>query len=76
MHKVLHKLIRYRGRGINLAAQVNAVVSGGEEGVSASSATSRSQIVQVNGKTWVEAEMDEAEESKNKEGNNGKAERG
>ena len=57
MQKLLHKLIRARGSGVNLIADVNAVVSTGEPGVnSASHVRSRNRIVQRGGRTWTESE--------------------
>ena len=56
MHKILHKLIRYRHDGINIAADVNAAISVGDDGGSATtSASSNSPIVQQNGPTRTES---------------------
>ena len=56
MHKIVHKLIRYRHDGINIAADVNAAISVGDDGGSATtSASSNSPIVQQNGPTRTES---------------------
>jgi len=56
MRKILHKLIRYRHDGINIAADVNAAISVGDDGGSATtSASSNSPIVQQNGPTRTES---------------------
>jgi hypothetical protein len=51
MQKIIHKLIRYRRGGINIAADLNAAISTGESGAATSSASSYSHIVQRNGPT-------------------------
>ena len=53
MRKIIHKLIRYRYDGINVAADVNAVVATGGR----ASVRSRSRVVQRNGQTWTESEV-------------------
>jgi len=56
MRKILHKLIRYRRDGINIAAEVNAAISVGDDaGGVTTSASSYSSIVQQNGPTRTES---------------------
>ena len=56
MHKIIHKLIRYRHDGINIAADVNAAISVGDDtGAATTSASSYSPIVQQNGPTRTES---------------------
>jgi hypothetical protein len=62
MRKIVHKLIRYSRGGINVAGDVNAVISSGEAGMSSTSVRSRNRIVQRNGRTWVESEVEEPTE--------------
>jgi hypothetical protein len=66
MRKILHKLIRYSRDGVNLSADLNAVVSTGEEGVSSTSVRSRNRIVQRNGRTWTESEAEVPTETETK----------
>jgi len=56
MHKVIHKLIRYRERGINVVADINAAIATGESGVSSSSVHTNSPIVQRNRRKANESE--------------------
>ena len=58
MHKILHKLIRYRHGDINVIADVNAAITTGERDGATSSATSYSHIVQRNGRTQTESGAD------------------
>jgi len=71
MRKTLHKLIRLRRPGVNLIADVNAVVSTGEPGVvNTSRVRSRNRIVQRSGQTWTESEtvdMNEKEDRHDQE---------
>ena len=56
MHKIVHKLIRFRHDGINIAADVNAAISVGDDsGAATSSVSSYSPIVQQNGPTRTES---------------------
>ena len=56
MRKILHKLIRYRHDGINIAADVNAAIAVGDDtGAATTSASSYSPIVQQNGPTRTES---------------------
>ena len=59
MHKVIHKLIRYRRGGVNVVADINAAISTGDPGVS-TSAESYSRIVQRGGRTWTESQTQQA----------------
>ena len=53
MRKIIHKLIRYSRDGVNVAADVNAVLATGGR----ASVRSRSRGVQRNGQTWTESEV-------------------
>ena len=55
MHKIIHKLIRYRGGNINVIADVNAAITTGDSGAVTSSATSYSRIVQRSGRMQTES---------------------
>jgi hypothetical protein len=56
MHKIIHKLIRYRRDGINIAADLNAAISVGDDsGAATSSVSSYTPIVQQNGSTRTES---------------------
>jgi hypothetical protein len=57
MHKIIHKLIRYSRDGVNVAADVNAVLATGGR----ASVRSRSRVVQRNGRTWTESEVEDRE---------------
>jgi hypothetical protein len=50
MHKLIHKLIRYKRDGVNIVADINAAIATGESGASTSTAHSYSRIVQRNGR--------------------------
>ena len=62
MHKIIHKLIRINQKNMNIAADINAVISTGEPGVSQSSAYSYSRIVQRSGRTGTESQRSQPTE--------------
>jgi hypothetical protein len=59
MQKIIHKLIRYSRGGVNIAADVNAVISSSEGGTSKTSVRNRNRIIQRGGRTWSESEVEE-----------------
>jgi hypothetical protein len=59
MQKIIHKLIRYSRGGVNIAGDVNAVISSGEGGTSKTSVRSRNRIIQRGGRTWSESAVEE-----------------
>ena len=68
MQKIIHKLIRYRREGVNVAADVNVAISTGNDGISRSSVASYSPIVQRNGQTVTESESGQSTEKEVKHG--------
>jgi len=71
MHKIIHKLIRYRSGDINIVADVNAAITTGDRGGATSSASTYSPIVQRSGRTQTESgsHAPTKEEVKDGEGN-------
>jgi len=70
MHKIIHKLIRYSRRGVNVVAGLNAAISttGDGDGISVSSVRSSSHIVQRSGRSRTASRAPQPNEKEVKHG--------
>ena len=68
MHKIIHKLIRYSRRGVNVVADLNAAISTTGDGISVSSVRSSSHIVQRSGRSRTASRAPQPNEKEVKHG--------